>query len=240
MGPAVRSCLKLSQGDLEHRRAVASQGPGPQPAAIAAVIDADDLIQLAILAPVRELDAVALVQAGGGAGHGSAVSNGGGVWNRKQIKARGGRGWGRNGAGRSPDPGRRTGVSEGLLGSTARLSAIPDRESSERYKSPRQCADHDRRRVHGISRHGGVDPVAAAGLDRLCAERGAGAGAESWMVSPNPGAPDRARPTAGRGREKRLGPGERAGPLRRNGDVQHFFHFAPRRCFGASRWDQCC
>ena len=84
MGTAVRRCLKLSQGDLKHRRAMAGQGPSPQPAAIAAVIDADDLIQLPVLAPIGELDAVALVKAGGGARHGSAVGSGGGVGNRKQ------------------------------------------------------------------------------------------------------------------------------------------------------------
>jgi len=41
------------QRDLEHRRAMARQGPAPQPAAIAAVVDADHLkhqLRLALIA----------------------------------------------------------------------------------------------------------------------------------------------------------------------------------------------
>ena len=67
--------LNLSQGELENGGAVAGQGPGPQPAAIAAIINADDLIHLAVFAAIRQFDAVALMKIGGGACHGCGAGD---------------------------------------------------------------------------------------------------------------------------------------------------------------------
>jgi len=69
-GPVVSLQLQLMEGDLKDRRTLAGHGPAPQPAAITAIVDADDLIQRPVLAVSRQLDAVALVKVGGGAGHG--------------------------------------------------------------------------------------------------------------------------------------------------------------------------
>jgi len=38
--------LHLAQGQFKHRRAMAGQGPAAQPAAVAAVVNADHLVQL--------------------------------------------------------------------------------------------------------------------------------------------------------------------------------------------------
>ena len=69
-------CLKLSQGHFENGGALACQGPGPQPATVALVVDADHLIELPLMAVIGELDAVALMKIGAGAGHGGRF----GIW----------------------------------------------------------------------------------------------------------------------------------------------------------------
>jgi hypothetical protein len=69
----VGGCLKLSQGHFENGRALPGQGPGPQPAAVALVVDADHLIELPVMAVIGELDAVALMKIGTGAGHGGRL-----------------------------------------------------------------------------------------------------------------------------------------------------------------------
>jgi hypothetical protein len=49
MGPVRSAALELLQGDFEDRRTLAGQGPAAQPAAVAAVVNADHLIELLAL-----------------------------------------------------------------------------------------------------------------------------------------------------------------------------------------------
>lgn len=55
--------LHVVQGHLQHRRALADQGPAAQPAAVSVIVNADHLIQLLVIA---EADAVALKESHGG------------------------------------------------------------------------------------------------------------------------------------------------------------------------------
>jgi len=66
----LRRSLQLVQGNFEYWRSLSGHGPAPQPAAIAAIVNADDLIERPVFAVMRELDAVALMKVGGGARHG--------------------------------------------------------------------------------------------------------------------------------------------------------------------------
>jgi len=62
--------LQLVEGNLEHWRSLAGHGPATQPAAIAAIVNADHLVERPVFAVIRELNAVALMKVGDGAGHG--------------------------------------------------------------------------------------------------------------------------------------------------------------------------
>lgn len=76
MGP-VPVGLDLMQGHLHHRRSLPGQGPAAQPAAVAAIVDANHLVELLVTA---EPDAVALMERHGGPeersgeGHGVTLS----------------------------------------------------------------------------------------------------------------------------------------------------------------------
>ena len=63
MGTMATLGLHVVQGHLQHRRAVAGEGPAAQPAAVTAIVDADHLVKLLVIA---EPDAVALKKSHGG------------------------------------------------------------------------------------------------------------------------------------------------------------------------------
>ena len=63
MGTVAAVGLHMVQGHLQHRRAVARQGPAAQPAAVSAIVDTDHLVQLLVIA---EPDAIALKKSHGG------------------------------------------------------------------------------------------------------------------------------------------------------------------------------
>lgn len=63
MGTVATMGLHVMQRQFHHRRAVARQRPAAQPAAVAAIVNADHLIELLV---VTEPDAVALKKGHGG------------------------------------------------------------------------------------------------------------------------------------------------------------------------------
>ena len=63
MGAVPTLGLHMVKGHLQHRRAMAGERPAAQPAPVAAIVNADHLVQLVVIA---EPDAVALKKSHGG------------------------------------------------------------------------------------------------------------------------------------------------------------------------------